>query len=103
MIPENFLQELLASQDLLPEQERALQAHKKEITDFLRAEFGDVPVIKYAGSREKGTMIQDRYDLDIVCYFPSSDTRTLKQIRQDVSARLAEILDRRQNFRSENN
>ena len=89
MIPENFLQELLASQDLLPEQERALQAHKKEITDFLRAEFGDAPVIKYAGSREKGTMIQDRYDLDIVCYFPSSDTRTLKQIRQDVSARLA--------------
>lgn len=86
----DYLQRLLDSQELSTRQETDLQAHKKEVTDFLREEFGATPVIKYAGSREKGTMISDSYDLDIVCYFPSSDTRTLKEIRDDVSARLAE-------------
>lgn len=86
---EKYLKDLLASQDLSKKQEEDLQAHKKEVTDFLRAEFGDDPVIKYAGSREKGTMICDRYDLDIVCYFPSSDTRSLKEIREDVAKRLS--------------
>lgn len=86
---EKYLTDLLASQDLTPEQERTLQAHKKEVTDFLNAEFGDdAPKIKYAGSREKETMIRDSYDLDIVCYFPCTDTRTLKEIRDDVSAHL---------------
>ena len=66
-----------------------LQAHKKEVTDFLRTEFGNDPVIKYAGSWAKGTMIRDCYDLDIVCYFLSSDTRSLKEIRDDVAHRLA--------------
>lgn len=89
MTTEQFLQNLLASQDLSPEQERTLQAHKKEVTDFLRAEFGDEPKIKYAGSREKGTLIKENYDLDIVCYFPSTDTRSLKEIREDVSNHLS--------------
>jgi len=88
MTPETFLQSLLATQGLSTEQERELQAHKKEVTDFLRAEFGNAPTIKYAGSREKGTMIAHQYDLDIVCYFPSSDTRSLKEIRQDVATHL---------------
>ncbi len=87
---ENFLQELLNSQNLEPEEEKTLQAHKAEVTTFLRAEFGDAPIIRYAGSHEKGTMIRDNYDLDIVCYFPSSDNRTLKQIREDVSNHLGQ-------------
>jgi uncharacterized protein YunC (DUF1805 family) len=64
MTPETFLQNLLAAQNLSDQQEKDLQAHKKEVTDFLRAKFGNDPVIKYAGSREKGTMICDKYDLD---------------------------------------
>lgn len=84
----SYLQNLLKSQDLKPEQERTLQVHKEEVASFLRAEFGDDPIIKYAGSREKGTMIRDNYDLDIVCYFPSTDTRSLKEIRGDVSDHL---------------
>ena len=89
MTPEKFLQDLLDSQNLKPEQELTLKAHKKEVTDYLIAEFQDQsPTIKYAGSYEKGTMIQDYYDLDIVCYFPSTDTRTLKEIRDDISAHL---------------
>lgn len=86
---EKFLQELLLSQDLSPEQEQTLQAHKKEVTDFLRDEFGNDPVIKYAGSHEKGTMNTDDYDLDIVCYFPCGDSRNLREIRDDVSMHLS--------------
>jgi len=86
---ENFLQELLNSQNLTPDQERTLQAHKAEVTTFLQAEFGSDPIIRYAGSHEKGTMIRDNYDLDIICYFPSSDSRTLKEIREDVSDHLS--------------
>lgn len=90
MTPNKYLENLLASQNLSDQQEKDLQAHKKEVTNFLRAKFGNDPVIKYAGSREKGTMICDKYDLDIVCYFPSSDTRSLKEIREDVAKRLSE-------------
>jgi len=85
----DYLNGLLASQDLAPEEEKLLQNHKKEVTDFLREEFGADPVIKYAGSHEKGTMIKDNYDLDIVCYFPSSDSRSLKEIRDDVTNHLS--------------
>jgi hypothetical protein len=88
MTTEQFLQGLLTGQELTPDQENALQAHKTEVTAYLRTEFGQSPVIKYAGSREKGTLIADKYDLDVVCYFPSSDTRSLKDIRQDVSTHL---------------
>jgi hypothetical protein len=83
-----YLQILLDSQELTLEQENALQTHKKEVTDFLRVEFGTDPVIKYAGSHAKGTMIRDSYDLDIVCYFPFTDTRSLKEIREAVSTHL---------------
>ncbi len=85
-----FLEELLDSQELTDDQEKLLQSHKNEVTDYLRQEFGEDPIIKYAGSREKGTMIRDCYDLDIVCYFPNSDERTLKEIRDDVATHLSE-------------
>lgn len=87
---EKFLKGLLTSQDLSDQQEKDLQAHKKEVTNFLQSAFDTSPEIKYAGSREKGTMIRDNYDLDIVCYFPSSDDRPLKEIREDVADRLNE-------------
>jgi hypothetical protein len=95
MTPGEYLQQQLDSQGLTPSQEKDLQSHKKEVTDFLRAEFGADPVIKYAGSREKGTMISDRYDLDIVCYFPSTDERSLKEIREDLAKRLREKYETR--------
>ncbi|MBK7764485.1 MAG: nucleotidyltransferase domain-containing protein [Bacteroidetes bacterium] len=85
---ETFLKELLESQELNQEQLDALEEHRIEVTDFLRDKFGLDPVIKFAGSAAKGTMNQDSYDLDIVCYFPSSDSRTLKEIRTAVSDHL---------------
>lgn len=89
MTSNDFLKNLLNSQNLSPQQEKDLASHKDEVTRFLRKEFGNTPSIRYAGSYEKGTMISDRYDLDIVCYFPSSDERSLKEIRQDVATHLS--------------
>lgn len=89
MTPEQFLHKLLDSQVLKPEQSLTLEAHKKEVTDYLISKYQDnPPTIKYAGSYAKETMIRDSYDLDIVCYFPSSDVRTLKEIRDDVAEHL---------------
>lgn len=84
MKTEQFLKDLLQSQELLSDELETLQTQKGEVTDFLRAEFGETPVIKYAGSYAKGTMIREKYDLDIVCYFPSDDERSLKEIYEDV-------------------
>lgn len=89
MTPEKFLRGLLDSQTLTSEQLMTLNAHKKEVSEYLLKEFQEQkPSIKYAGSYAKETMIQNSYDLDIVCYFPSDDTRTLKEIRDDVSEHL---------------
>ncbi|HEV7449565.1 MAG TPA: nucleotidyltransferase [Candidatus Paceibacterota bacterium] len=89
MTPQKYLEELLASQDLSPRQVLDLESHKDEVTKFLQAQFGSAPKIKYAGSWVKGTMISDRYDLDIVCYFLHTDSRSLKEIREDVAKRLS--------------
>lgn len=84
-----YLKSLLASQELNSTQQAELDAHKTEVELFLRQEFGQSPVIKIAGSVSKGTAVSDSYDLDIVMYFPSSDTRTLKEIYQEVHNKLA--------------
>lgn len=90
MSVQEYLKQVLASQELSPDgaEMKALHAHKEEITDFLRKEFGTLPEIKYAGSYAKGTMIKESYDLDIVCYFPSSDQRSLKEIHDEVKEHL---------------
>lgn len=90
MTPQEFLKELLGSQELTTNQNSDITSHKKEVTAYLQEKYGDAPKIKYAGSYEKGTMISDRYDLDIVCYFPSDDERSLKDIREDVAKHLSE-------------
>lgn len=91
MTPEQYLQGLLNSQVLTPEQMLTLNAHKEEVTKYLLEKFYEQkPSIKYAGSYAKETMIRNAYDLDVVCYFPSDDTRTLKEIRDDISEHLNE-------------
>ncbi len=84
-----YLQSLLASQELTPAQRAELDAHKKEVESFLIQEFGKDPMIKIAGSVSKGTANRENYDLDIVVYFPSSDSRTLKEIYEAVQNKLA--------------
>ncbi len=84
-----YLQSLLASQELTPAQRAELDAHKKEVESFLIQEFGREPMIKIAGSVSKGTANRESYDLDVVVYFPSSDSRTLKEIYEAVYNKLA--------------
>lgn len=90
MTTQEYLASLLAKQEFKAEDEelKTLHAHKEEIAKFIQKEFGSDPVIKYAGSYAKGTMIKESYDLDVVCYFPSTDERTLKEIHDDVKKHL---------------
>jgi len=89
-----YLQKVLASQDLPDDsvELKALQSHRKDVEDLLRKHFAkSSPTIRYGGSKAKGTLIRDAYDLDIACYFPHDDTAggaTLKDIYNNVAAAL---------------
>jgi len=89
-----YLQKVLASQDLPDDSAelKALQSHRKDVEDLLRNYFAkSSPTIRYGGSKAKGTLIRDDYDLDIACYFPHDDTAagaTLKDIYNNVATAL---------------
>jgi hypothetical protein len=81
-----YLRETLRLQTLAPESEelKALQQHRTDVEDTLRKHFNESsPTIRYGGSRAKGTMIKESYDLDIISYFSHNDTaagETLEEI-----------------------
>src|SRR5687768_17201108 len=85
-----YLARVLASQTLGGDSAelKALQERRAEVEQFLRPHFTDCsPSIRYGGSKAKGTMIRESYDLDIVCYFPHDDTGagdTLEDIYHNV-------------------
>lgn len=84
-----YLRNLLSGQKLTTEDMDKLELDRSEVEKLLLKHFSDpAPVIKYAGSKAKGTMIAESYDLDIVCYFPSTEERTLREIREDVRTAL---------------
>jgi len=69
-----------------------LQAHRADVEKLLCAQFGSKPIIRYGGSKAKGTLIKEYYDLDIVCYLPSDCDvagATLAEIYENVRACLA--------------
>lgn len=90
MTPNEYLAKILASQTLDENgsEVAAMEQHRDEITELLKGAFAESdPLIKYAGSRAKGTMIKDNYDLDVVCYFDNDDTMagaTLEDIFNNV-------------------
>jgi hypothetical protein len=84
MNTKEFFEKVLASQALSDEQIRTLSEHREEVEGYLREKFGQEPTIRYAGSKAKGTMIAESYDLDLTCYFPSSKDKTLKEIHDEV-------------------
>lgn len=99
MTDKEYLEGVLASQDLgddSPELEE-LQAHRKDVEKILRDKFSaSSPTIRYGGSKAKGTLIREFYDLDLICYFPHDDTgagETLKNIYNNVQNALAEKYD----------
>lgn len=90
MTDKEYLESVLADQDLADDSAelKELQEHRKDVEKLLREEFSDSsPTIRYGGSKAKGTLIKEYYDLDVVCYFPHEETgggETLKAIYDNV-------------------
>jgi len=95
MTTNEYLQKVLASQTLVEDSDelKTLQKHRADVEKLLREHFEkSSPTIRYGGSKAKGTMILEAYDLDIICYFPHDDTgagETLEDIYKNVKDALA--------------
>ena len=94
MTPTEYLNALLKSQNLEEgsTEIKDLRKHRGEVETLIRAKFPS-PTIRYGGSKAKGTMIRDSYDLDLPCYFSNDDTSagdTLEEIFESVKAALAQ-------------
>jgi hypothetical protein len=95
MDKEKYLQKILQSQTLSPDSEelKALQGHRADVEALIRKHFDkSSPTIRYGGSKAKGTMISEAYDLDIIVYFPNDDSsagETLEDIYNNVRKALS--------------
>jgi hypothetical protein len=94
MTPNEYLAKVLSAQTLASNSQelKDLQERRAEVEALLREHFDESsPTIRYGGSKAKGTMIKESYDLDIVCYFPHEDTsagETLEDIYNNVRGAL---------------
>lgn len=84
-----YLEQVLTEQNLSEDSAelKELQRHRADVEALLCASFGSQATIRYGGSKAKGTLIKEYYDLDIVCYFLSdSDVAgtTLEEIYANV-------------------
>ena len=89
MTDNQYLESVIKTQCLSAEELKELEQHRLEIESLLREKIGSKPIIKYAGSKAKGTMIKENYDLDMVCYFLSDEGRTLKELYEYVKGILS--------------
>jgi tRNA nucleotidyltransferase (CCA-adding enzyme) len=78
MTGHEYLVGVLNSQNMLVKDLNTLRNLRKEIEGVLREEYGSYPRFYYGGSYGKKTMIQASFDLDIVIYFPPTETSSLK-------------------------
>jgi hypothetical protein len=94
MSANDYLYDILASQALGDESDevKALQKHRADVEKLLCDHFKySSPTIRYAGSKAKGTMNRESYDLDIICYFASGDTSagdTLQDVYENTQGAL---------------
>ncbi len=79
MTNDQYLRSVLDAQSLTDREIQNLRNQRDIIQGQLSVLQGN-PRFYYAGSYAKGTMIRQKYDLDIVMYWPSSVTYTLKGI-----------------------
>lgn len=75
-----YLTSLLALQTVSERDLEALRNARDAIERWLRGDVGPAPRVYYGGSFAKGTMLREAYDLDIVVYFPSTETSSLQQL-----------------------
>lgn len=94
MTTNEYLKKVLQAQTLKEgsEELNALQERRAEVEKRIRAAFEkSAPTIRYGGSKAKGTMIREMYDLDIISYFANDDTgagETLEAIYNSVKEAL---------------
>src|SRR5215207_6502827 len=95
MSEKGYLEDILASQTLDPDGQemKDLRSRRAEVEKLLRGKFAECsPTIRYGGSKAKGTMIKEAYDLDMTCYFGRDENgtgETLQEIYGNVEAALA--------------
>jgi len=95
MTADEYLKDVLASQALGDDSDevKALQKHRADVEKLIRDSFKDTALtIRYAGSKAKGTMNKESYDLDIISYVSSGDNtagETLEDIYNNHKAALA--------------
>lgn len=93
---EKYLQDVLDSQKLADDsvEMKDLRRHRDDVEKLLRKKFsGNDLTIKYGGSKAKGTMNKESYDLDLISYFVHGDNTagsTLKEIHENVESALAD-------------
>lgn len=90
MTNNEYLNEILESQTLDDDGDelKLLRRRRNDVDKLLRKKYGSSPSIRYGGSKAKGTMIKDSYDLDVICYFDNDDTtagETLEEIYDSVA------------------
>jgi len=99
MSDREYLEGLLARQDLADDgaELTELRKHRRDVEKILVERFSEcAPTIRYGGSKAKGTLIKEFYDLDLICYFPRDDSEageTLKEIFDNVRDALNDQYD----------
>lgn len=70
---------------------KAIESAREKVESIMKKQYGSKITVKYGGSKAKGTMIKDNYDLDILCYFENGDNsagNNLEEIYNDVAKTL---------------
>lgn len=95
MTPNEYLAKMLHSQTLGSDSAelKDLQERRAEVEKHLREHFpNSSSVIRYGGSKAKGTMIKESYDLDIVCYFKHDETAAGDSL-EDIYNNMRKVLE----------
>jgi len=90
MTAQEYLEGLLADQKLSDEQKKYLKNVRGDIEEFINQEYHNEPIIFYAGSYGKCTMIRASYDLDLLIYFPHTYPRAIRNIYNHLYQKLCD-------------
>jgi hypothetical protein len=93
MNDQEYLQKVLEEQELEDGsgEIRDLEKIRDDVARLLREEFGSGPALHEGGSKAKGTMIREAYDLDLPYYLPRDDDsagETIEEIYDNVEEAL---------------
>ena len=89
MSNDDYLKKVLQQQELDDDSAEVakLEQHRRDVEELLVSKFGDGATFREGGSKAKGTMIKDLYDLDLLNYFSRDDDaagETIKEVFENV-------------------